>query len=237
MAELNQAFPSLDLTLDDITLVHYGAVPARVKTDGRISLEGHERIRDHAQAGLDGLLSVAGAKYTTARAVAERVTDRVVSKLRSTADRVQNGVGLASRREHPRSHVGHCRSSSSARPRASQRYHSSSGRGLRISISSRSWRSPRNASGWRARVADDSPVIGAELVWAVRHEMALTLSDAVIRRTPLGAVGCPGEPALQRAADLIGSELGWSDEHSRQEMEDVRRFYSTAARGQGGPSF
>jgi hypothetical protein len=28
VAELNQAFPSLDLTIDDITLVHYAAVPA-----------------------------------------------------------------------------------------------------------------------------------------------------------------------------------------------------------------
>ena len=100
---------------------------------------------------------------------------------------------------------------------------------------SRSWRSPRNESDWRARIADDSPVIGAQLVWAVRHEMAITLSDAVIRRTPLGAMGFPGEPALQRAADIVGSELGWSDEHSRQEIEDVRHFYSTASSGQDSP--
>ena len=82
-------------------------------------------------------------------------------------------------------------------------------------------------SEWRTRIAADSPVVGAELVWAVRREMAMTLSDAVIRRTPLGAMGFPGEPALQRAADLVGSELGWSDERQRQEMDDVRRFYGT----------
>ena len=52
---------------------------------------------------------------------------------------------------------------------------------------------------WRTRIAQDSPVIGAELVQAVRKEMALTLADAVIRRTPLGALGYPGSDAPSNA--------------------------------------
>ena len=40
-----------------------------MKSGDRVTLAGHERIRDHAEQGLDGLLSVAGAKYD-ARAVA-----------------------------------------------------------------------------------------------------------------------------------------------------------------------
>ena len=42
IAELNQAFPSLDLTAADVTLVHRGVVPAAQHADGRVSLEGHE---------------------------------------------------------------------------------------------------------------------------------------------------------------------------------------------------
>src|SRR5260221_2657645 len=70
IVELNQAFPALDLTLADVTLVHRGIVPATVR-GGKTSLEGHEQIRDHATApgGIEGLLTVAGAKFTTARAV------------------------------------------------------------------------------------------------------------------------------------------------------------------------
>ena len=55
-----------------------------VATRTGFSLEGHEQVRDHAVSGaerLDGLISVVGAKYTTARRVAERVTDRLLSKL------------------------------------------------------------------------------------------------------------------------------------------------------------
>src|SRR3982751_2273251 len=37
IAELNQAFPALDLTLADVTLVHRGVVPARM-TGGRVAL-------------------------------------------------------------------------------------------------------------------------------------------------------------------------------------------------------
>ncbi len=68
-------------------------------------------------------------------------------------------------------------------------------------------------------------MIGAELVWAVRHEMALTLSDAVVRRTPLGALGYPGDAAAHRAAQIVGAELGWSNDQRREELEALQAFY------------
>ena len=77
----------------------------------------------------------------------------------------------------------------------------------------------------RTRIADDSPVIGAELVWAARHEMAMTLADAVVRRTPLGALGHPGEPALARAAAIVGNELNWLSDRKQAEIAAVTDFY------------
>ena len=67
----------------------------------------------------------------------------------------------------------------------------------------------------------------AQLVHAVRSEMAITLRDVVLRRTPLGALGDPGDEALARAAAIIGVELGWSDDRRREEIADVKRFYGT----------
>jgi glycerol-3-phosphate dehydrogenase len=75
-------------------------------------------------------------------------------------------------------------------------------------------------------VADGSPVVGAQLVWAVRKEMAMRLSDAIIRRTPLGALGYPGDGPVERAAGIIGGLLGWSEEQKRQEINLVKAFYS-----------
>ena len=79
----------------------------------------------------------------------------------------------------------------------------------------------------RARIAPDSPVIGAELVLAARREMAPTLADSVIRRTPLGALGHPGDAALTTAAAIVGGELGWSEERRREEIAAVDRIYGT----------
>jgi glycerol-3-phosphate dehydrogenase len=68
-------------------------------------------------------------------------------------------------------------------------------------------------------------VIGAQIVWAVRHEMAMTLSDAVIRRTPLGALGYPGDAAVDRAAAIVATELHWGPDRVRSEIEALKRFY------------
>jgi glycerol-3-phosphate dehydrogenase len=223
IAELNQSFPALDLSLADVTLVHHGVVPAAVRGDS-VALEGHQQIRDHATNGFEGCLSVAGTKYTTARATAERVTNIVMSKLqrpavvsRTATTPLPGGtirdIGLAiaeARREHdeglPSDTIPHLIAAYGSRYRDV----------LDLAV---------DRPDLRTRVAKDSPVIGAELVRAARTEMVVTLADAVIRRTPLGALGDPGEEALTRAAAIVGAELGWSDERRRTEIADVKRFY------------
>src|SRR5262249_33521440 len=65
------------------------------------------------------------------------------------------------------------------------------------------------------------PIVGsttlrAEVVNAVRDEMATRLSDVVFRRTDLATGGHPGEAALAEAADLMAQELRW-DERRRSE--------------------
>jgi glycerol-3-phosphate dehydrogenase len=223
MAELNQAFPALDLTRADVTLVHRGVVPAVAHGD-RVSAQGHDRILDHSENGVEGLVTVSGAKYTTARAVAERVTTRLMSKLqqkpvasRTASTPLPGGhirdVGLViadARREHdeglPTDTIPHLIAAYGSRFRDV------------LDLAA-------DRPEWRTRLAKDSPVIGAELVHAARKEMALTLADAVLRRTPLGALGDPGEVALERAAAIVGTERRWSDDRRRNEIAEVQRFY------------
>ncbi|MGC4081330.1 MAG: FAD-dependent oxidoreductase [Vicinamibacterales bacterium] len=58
--ELNQAFPAFRLTRDEVTLVHRGIVPACVKPDGSLTLDGRELIFEHHEAGLERVISVSG---------------------------------------------------------------------------------------------------------------------------------------------------------------------------------
>lgn len=80
LTEVNEAFPALRLKTEEVTLVHRGIVPAEIK-NGRVSLLGRSRIIDHADSSSPALVSVVGVKYTTARAVAERVVDLILKKL------------------------------------------------------------------------------------------------------------------------------------------------------------
>ena len=223
ISELNLVFPALDLTPADITLVHRGVVPAKVR-GGSVTLEGHELIRDHAAQGVNGFVSVAGTKFTTARAVAENLTDLALTKLnrtpvacRTASTPLPGGsirdIGLAiaeARREFdeglPTDTIPHLIAAYGSRYREAMEL-------------------AADRPEWRTRIAPGSPVIGAELVLAARKEMAPTLADVVIRRTPLGALGCPGDESLARAAAIVGRELGWNAERQRDEIADVQRFY------------
>jgi glycerol-3-phosphate dehydrogenase len=171
IAEINHAFPSMSLTPREVTLVHRGVVPAVIRADGRAALEGHEQVQDHADRGVEGLMTVAGTKYTTARAVAERVTNRILTKL------------------------GHspvaCRTAATPLP---------------------------FSNGSTDTLLDQ----------AARQEMVMTLEDAVVRRTPIGALGHPGHDALERAAAVVGKVLRWDASRCRVEIEAVDRFYGTS---------
>jgi glycerol-3-phosphate dehydrogenase len=169
--EISYAFPSVSLTAQDVTLVHRGVVPAVLRADGRAVLEGHEQVRDHADRGVEGLITVAGTKYTTARAVAERVTNRILSKL-----------GQA---------PVPCRTAETSLPFS----------------------------------YGDTDAL---LAHAARDEMVMTLEDAVVRRTPLGALGHPGQDVLQHAAAVVGDTLGWDAPRRRAEVDALERFYGTS---------
>jgi glycerol-3-phosphate dehydrogenase len=65
-------------------------------------------------------------------------------------------------------------------------------------------------------------VLAAEIVHAAGHEMALTLSDALFRRTDLCTLGHPGEPALRAAARVMGECMGWDQGRLDAELDYVR---------------
>lgn len=171
LAEINHAFPALSLGPADVTLVHRGVVPAIVRANGRASLEGHEQICDHADRGVEGLITVAGTKYTTARAVAERVTNRILNKL--------------------------------GRP----------------PLPCRTAETPLPFSTGATDVL---------LEQAAREEMVMTLEDAVVRRTPLGALGRPATAVLDHAATIVGDALGWDQTRRVAEIQALDRFYGTS---------
>ncbi len=84
LQQLNSAIPGINLTLDDVARTHAGllpCIPGR-PADSDPKLLRHYMLVDHTQRdGIDGLLTVLGVKYTTARDVAERTITLAANKL------------------------------------------------------------------------------------------------------------------------------------------------------------
>ena len=72
-------------------------------------------------------------------------------------------------------------------------------------------------SGQAVRIGR-SETVAAELTYAVQNEMALHLSDVILRRTNLGSGAHPGAEALADAAAVMQPLLAWSDSKRREEL-------------------
>jgi glycerol-3-phosphate dehydrogenase len=84
-------------------------------------------------------------------------------------------------------------------------------------------RAPRVFDGRAERglVCRCEPITVAELAYAARNEQVRTLSDA-FRRVGLAAGPCSGALCIDRAAEVVGRELGWSPGQRRQAATEFR---------------
>jgi glycerol-3-phosphate dehydrogenase len=222
--EANEAFPALALTRQDVRLVHRGLVPAAVASNGAVDLRPAPAIYNHARDGAPGAITVVGVKYTTARAVAERAVKVAAGGLQRrlslsvSAVRVLPGAGMA---DHEALAIetarhAHIELPSPVIQRLSTLYAERSADIIRLMIDRPELRHP---------VAEGSAATAAEIVHVIHHEMAIHLSDIVLRRTALGAAGHPGSEVLSGCARIAGIELGWRDERKAQEIAAVEDIY------------
>ncbi len=77
-----------------------------------------------------------------------------------------------------------------------------------------------------AEPLDADGEIAAQVVYAVREEMARTLKDVILRRTGIGTLGNPGDEVIGRVATTVARELGWDDTRREQEISLARAALS-----------
>jgi glycerol-3-phosphate dehydrogenase len=165
-----------------------------------------------------GLLSVAGGKLTTHREIAEKLVGRLVRELRTGRTRCPTrDVPLPGARACPNLSGG--ADALAALPRAARET-------LVARYGTRALIPARIAAGNSALaepIAVGCPILAAEVIHAVRHEMALMLADFMIRRTALvWRYPVEAEAAAARVARLMARELGWDDARESREAADFR---------------
>src|SRR5277367_4360096 len=163
-----------------------------------------------------GLISVAGGKLTTHRAIAEQVVGLALRTLGRPA-----GPSPTLVMPLPGARLIESRVSTGDIP----------------NLEAKNWRILIDRYGSRAEfvarianerpgldnpLAESVPAIGAEVVFAIRHEMARTLADFMIRRTSLNW-RAPRQFGLaaRRAAAIMGVEMGWDDRKVAGEIATV----------------
>lgn len=224
IAEINQAYAGLDLTLDDVVLCSAGLVPfGDNDPDARHLKYAHRsRIVDHArERGLDGLISLIGVRYTTAPVEAVEVLDLILTRLgrkappsRLESTPVRGGAFASfSDLQAEIARAAPAGLGTASLTALAHNHGSAAGEVLSLMADNPDW----------SRTLGASDVTAAEIVHAQRREMALTLADAVFRRTDLCTAGHPGEAALVDAARIMAQAAGWGTARSQAELDLVRR--------------
>jgi glycerol-3-phosphate dehydrogenase len=230
IGEANEAFPALALTRDTVALVHWGLVPAVTAAGRAPDLLSAPLLLDHARDGAPGAMTVVGVKYTTARGVAERAVTLAARLLArpvrrsATATTVLPGAGIA---DHEALAIETARKlrigiAPPILTRLAEVYAERSADIVRLMVDEESLREP---------LTTDSALTGAEVVHVIRHEMALHLTDVVLRRTGIGAAGHPGKALLNACARIAARELGWDEATSSAELAAVEQAYVTPRAG------
>jgi glycerol-3-phosphate dehydrogenase len=224
--DVNEAWPLLALSLRDVSMWNAGLVLLGDNQPGtmEVSYGKRSQLIDHERAdGIKGLVTMVGVRYTTARGVAERAIDLVFKKLGkhapgSQTDRVTlHGGDIGCFEVFARAAAGQWpRALSSSLMPALLRNHGSAYREVLKHIAE---------DAATAQTVGKSSVTRAEVIHAVRKEMAQTLADVVFRRTDLGTAGNPGAAALKDCADLMGSELGWNVSRVNRELLEVKAAF------------
>lgn len=219
--ETNRAIPGANLSRRNVLYVYSGVRPLPYQPAGSEGgITRRHIIYDHAP-DVEGLVSIVGGKITTYRNLAQQTVDLVYRKqgkeppacrtarlplpggtsvdlMRYSADFAASGAlaeGIAGRLQRI--------------------YGSRASEVMEVSGSNPALRMP---------LSPEAGVIGAEVLFAFKREMAQTLTDLLMRRTMMGLGPEVGIGVDRAATDLAVQYLGWDESQADLEVERYREY-------------
>jgi glycerol-3-phosphate dehydrogenase len=224
LAETNRVFPQAGLQTADIHYAYAGVRPLPRRKKGPESAITRKHIilvnRDVAQ----NLVSIIGGKLTTYRNLAEQTVDRVAKLLQRrlprcrTADTLLPGGDDTSAARAALSNVPAL--STAGTERLLGIYGSRVTQLLALQAQN---------TAFADTIDTDHRVLASEVVFAIRNEFALTLTDLVYRRLMVGFAPDQGRGMYDRIASIAAQELNWD---AARRADELRRLedYSNSLR-------
>jgi len=217
--DVNSSFGDGQLEYADVKHTYGGLRPLVEKDTGETYTSSRMyEIYDNKDDGIDGLITVEGGKYTTSRNLAENCLKMVATKMRRslgksiTDKHYLAGCGIKNlnvflsavqkeNNDFSRTTLDYL----------SRNYGTEYANILNLAREDKTLAETLNADG----------EILAEVTFAVRHEMARTLSDIIMRRSGIGTLGNPGEDVLLKVAAVAARELQWNANKVKQEISST----------------
>ena len=219
LGEVNTLVPGADLTPDDVLYTYSGVRPLPYAPDKSESAVPRTHILHEHGAGLEGVVTVVGGKLTTYRQLAEDAVDDVFRRLGRRAPKCVTArlpfPGALADAAPLRADLV----AAGVTERTADRLLTLYGRRAADVVA--------EAAGDPDLLAvfdEDTGAIGAELLFAVRRDFAVTLADVLARRVLLAFEPGHGLDSVDRAAALLGDRLGWDEARRKDEIEGYRRW-------------
>lgn len=224
LEDINQTLPSAKLRLQDVLYAFSGLYPLTAKEIRPDTYQGtgEYQVIDHDQEGIRGAITALGAKYTTARKVAERATDLLAGKLggawphcTTAATQLVGGeikdwgaFVEENRRKYANTFAPELLDSLI-------RHYGTEITGVVEPL----------LTGSPAKNISQEDILSALVRHAVKQEMACSVADVIFRRTGLGTNGHPGGDTIERIAMLMAELLGWDQVRIRNEVREIEAAY------------
>lgn len=224
--EVNEAYPSFNLSINDVSFVNTGLTLFSERTPGstRMSFGKRSKVIDHEKEHqIKGLLSLIGVRATVARWDSKKVISYIADKLNKKIDSskthkqpiwggeindfeaflsdslVKNNYGLKENVLRPLLH----------------NYGSKYNDVFNFI----------NKSKKNDILLPGTNKLKAEIVHAVKNEMAEKLDDVLVRRTDLGTDGNPSEDVINNVAEIMADILNWNSEKTHDEIERCKILF------------
>ena len=239
--ETNAVVPTANLTREDVLFTYSGVRPLPWKPEGsESSITRAHVVYDHATGGsaaggrltvegagpkADGLISIVGGKLTTYRNLARQTVNVAFKKLgreapKSRTDKVPLPGGAVA---DFAAFAADFKATSGLTEELSERL-------LRLygarapEVLEEAGDDPSLRVSLSPDPAVETGLMGCEVLYAFRREMAETLADALLRRTMVGLGPNVALDVDEAAAKVAVDHLGWTEDRAREEVENFRRY-------------
>jgi len=232
LGEINATVPAARLTRQDI-VYQYGGLRPIVEKETSVEVEVYDASRkyelyDHElDEGVKGFVTAIGGKYTTSRNMAKQLVDMIFTKLGRDAVPCQTHTTPLYGGEMGRfaSFVERAKIlragdlDDTVIENLCRNYGSRYQNVIQLAEKKK----------YVSAICESFPDIWAEVVYAIRAEMAVSLSDVLFRRTGLCTLGNPGTSIIEEAADVMAKELKWKKAKRNQEIDKALDVFTIRA--------